>query len=352
MIDADGTVSDAALQHGPRPLPLFLEMLRSQTAGHPARAAKALAGLSAYQGATRKQQPALPVLHETGGAQLLGVEGTGAAPPIVFIPSLINPSSILDLSPETSLVRSLAADVRRTTLVDWGRAEPERRHMNLAAHVEELLLPLIARLETPPILVGYCLGGTLAFAAAALMPVAGVVTIAAPWRFAGYGHEARGTMRRYWALNAAVAAASGLLPMEALQAGFWALDPARTIAKFESFADSPRGSKAADAFVALEDWANAGEPLPYAAARDLFEDFVEHDAPGRNGWRVGGRTIDPHSLACPTLEIISTTDRIVPAATAAGLPRHVEMSAGHVGMIVGRSRDRLRAVLTGWIAAL
>ena len=352
MTDEYGTFSDAASQHGPRPLPLFLELLRHETAGHPERTAKALAGLRAYQNATRRIPPTLPVLYEVGSAAILGLEGTGTAPPIVFIPSLINPSSILDLSLETSLVRWGAGKSRRSMLVDWGRVNPKRRHMGLAEHIERLLLPLIAKLDTPPILIGYCLGGTLALAAATLMPVAGVVTIAAPWRFSGYGPNARKMMCRYWALHAATAARSGMLPMEALQAGFWSLDPARTITKFESLADYPDDSARADAFVALEDWANAGEPLPHAAARELFEDFVEHDAPGRKNWRVAGRIIDPFSLSCPTLEITSTSDRIVPAATAAGFNHRVEMSAGHVGMIVGRSRDRLRTVLADWIAAL
>ena len=42
-----------APQHGPRPLPLFLEMLRSETATDPDRMARALAGLRRYQHAPR-----------------------------------------------------------------------------------------------------------------------------------------------------------------------------------------------------------------------------------------------------------------------------------------------------------
>ena len=52
------------------------------------------------------------------------------------------------------------------------------------------------------------------------------------------------------------------------------LDPARTIAKYEAFGRMAPDSDAARAFVRLEDWANAGEPLPLACARDLFDRFI------------------------------------------------------------------------------
>ena len=75
-------------------------------------------------------------------------------------------------------------------LVDWG--EPDRTNADepLAHHVEELLLPLLATLQRPPILVGYCLGGTIAIGAAARLAAQGMgaralCTIAAPVAFFG-----------------------------------------------------------------------------------------------------------------------------------------------------------------------
>ena len=145
----------------------------------------------------------------------------------------------------------------------------------------------------------------------------------------------------------------GVVPMEVLQAGFWQLDPARTIAKYEAFAALEPGSAAADAFVRLEDWANAGAPLPYAAGRQLFEGFVGSDQPGAGGWSVGGTPVDPAGLACPSIAFASRTDRIVPAATTPALAARHDLSIGHVGMIVGgRARDRLWTPLAHWIETL
>lgn len=326
-------------------------MLRSETAASPERMARALAGLRAYQAAAREPRPdPKPAIHRAGRGALRDYGGTGR--PVVFVPSLINPPDILDHSPETSLLQWIAARGFHAWLVDWGSPGSEDRDLDLAAHVERLLVPLLRALDEPPVVVGYCLGGTLALGAAAITPIAGVATIAAPWHFTGYG-EGRPALAATWATVKPAAALLGLLPMEVLQAGFWQLDPARTIAKYETFADLAPDSDAARAFVRLEDWANTGAPLPYAAAASLFEDCIADDLPGKGGWVVAGTPVDPLALACPTVEFVSLTDRIVPAATAIGLADRRDLGAGHVGMIVGRSaRAQLWEPLANWIAAL
>ena len=330
---------------------MFLDVLRSETAAYPDRMARALAGLRAYQAAPREQRPdPMPAIHRAGRVSLRDYGGVGR--PVVFVPSLINPPDILDHSPDTSLMRWIAAQGVRAWLVDWGTPGSDDRDLDLAAHVERLLVPLLRALPEPPVLVGYCLGGTLALGAAANTRVAGVATIAAPWHFTGYG-EGRPALAANWAAVQPAAAMLGVLPMEVLQAGFWHLDPTRTIAKYETFADLAPDSDAARAFVRLEDWANSGAPLPYAAAASLFEDCIANDLPGRGEWSIAGTTVDPHALACPTVEFVSLSDRIVPAATAIGLADRRDLGAGHVGMIVGRSaRACLWEPLANWIAAL
>ncbi|MGA1799824.1 alpha/beta hydrolase [Sphingomonas sp. 4RDLI-65] len=330
---------------------MFLSVLRSETAAFPDRMARALAGLRAYQVAPRERRPdPKPAIHRAGRVSLRDYGGTGR--PVVFVPSLINPPDILDHAAETSLLRWIAGQGFHASLVDWGTPGTDDRDLDLAAHVERLLVPLLQVFDEPPVVVGYCLGGTLALGAAAIMPLAGVATIAAPWHFSGYG-EGRPALAATWATVQPAAAMLGLLPMEVLQAGFWQLDPARTIAKYEAFADLAPDSDAARAFVRLEDWANAGAPLPYAAAASLFEDCIANDLPGKGGWVIAGTPIDPLALACPTVEFVSLSDRIVPAATAIGLADRRDLGAGHVGMIVGRSaRTRLWEPLANWIAAL
>ncbi|HEX8064576.1 MAG TPA: alpha/beta hydrolase [Allosphingosinicella sp.] len=335
-----------APQHGPRPLPLFLAMLRRETEGAPGRLAGALAGLRRYQEAPRAA-PAEPPAKVAGMLGATVRDYGGAGPPVLFVPSLINPPSILDL-PERSLLRWLAAQGGvRPLLLDWGWDVGSRSGLSVAGHVEEVLLPLAAALGERPALVGYCLGGTMALAAARPAGAPAVAAIAAPWRFSAFPGEARESLARLWASASATSEALGCLPMEVLQSAFWSLDPARTVAKFEAYADMPEGSPEARAFVTLEDWANDGPPLPHAAAKELFEDLFGADVTGRGEWRLA----DPGALPCPFLDIVSTRDRIVPAASATGAGERIELAQGHVGMVVGgRAKAALWEPLAAWLS--
>lgn len=332
-------------------MPLFLALLRSETAASPERRAAALAGLRAYQQVARPAPPApIPAIAQAGRATLRDYGGNGL--PVVFVPSLINPPRVLDLASDNSLLRWLATQGLRPLLVDWGTPTPDDRAQDVTAHVEHLLLPLLSALDRPPVLAGYCLGGTMAIAAASAIETAGLVTIAAPWRFDGYG-DALEPISALWDEAHLTCERLGLVPMEVLQAGFWQLDPKRTVAKFERFARLDPESGEARAFVTLEDWANGGAPLPFASGRQLFDEFFVADLPGTGRWQIQGEPIDADTLATPCLSFVSTTDRIVPAASAARLGDVRELAMGHVGMIVGgRARAALWQPLADWLTAL
>ena len=288
----------------------------------------------------------MPVVAEAQGARLRDYGGSG--PPVLFIPSLINPPNVLDLG-ERSLLRWLATKGRRVLLLDWGWPDATRRSRTVAGHVEDIALPLIASVGEPVDLVGYCLGGTMAAAAAQLAPARSLVLIASPWHFSNFPDESLTKLSALWGGARGAVESLGLLPMEVLQSAFWALDPARTVGKFEAFADLPEAE--ARMFVALEDWANDGPPLSAAAARELFEDMFGKDLPGRGDWHAGGEAIRPERLAVPVLDIVSTRDRIVPGATSLGAGERLALAQGHVGMIVGsRAREALWQPLATWLS--
>lgn len=319
---------------GPRPLPLFLDLLRDAAAHDPALGRKALEGLRRYQSAPPPPpQRERPIVHQVGEASLRDCGGIG--PTLVLVPSLINPPTILDLDPDCSLANALATR-HRVLLLDWGPAAA-RKHLSLDGHIDERLIPLIEA-AGPAALVGYCLGGTLALAAAARSrAVEAVATLASPYHFEAYGHAARTELVRLWRTSEMAAAQLGFLPMEVLQVAFWQIDPARIVAKFARFATAEADSAEARRFVMLEDWANGGEPLPLPAARQLVEVLFE-----------GNGSLAPLP-SCPTLHVTAAGDRIVPAATAApGEP--LRSPSGHVGMIVGRdAKASLHAPLLSWL---
>jgi polyhydroxyalkanoate synthase len=329
-------------------------LLRSETAASPDRLDAALKGVKAYQQAARPPAPpAMPVVAEKGRARLIDYgNGMGKNGPVaVFVPSLINPPGILDLAMDNSLMRWLSAQGVHAYLVDWGAPAPGERDLTIAGHVEEILVPLLDALDDPFHLAGYCLGGTMAAGAAVLRPPLSLTMIATPWHFAGFPDEARQGLADMWASARPIAEELGALPMEVLQTAFWRLDPARTVGKFEMFGRIDPASAKARAFVALEDWANDGAPLTLGAGRELVEDLFQNDATGKGNWQIGGKTVDPAALPCPVLDIVSTTDRIVPEATAARAGTVLTLAQGHVGMVVGgKGRDALWQPLAEWLS--
>lgn len=325
-------------------------MLRSETATDPARQRAALAGLKAYQTAARPQpHPAGEVVAEAGRVKLrrYGREGR----PLIFIPSLINGPEVLDLTAENSMMQWLGTQGLQPHLVDWGTPQPDERDLSILGHVQTHLLPLIDAVGNDAALAGYCLGGTMAIAAATIRPPSALILVAAPWDYGGFPSQTREGVQQLWNVAAPTADSLGLVPAEVLQQLFWGLDPSRTIRKFEEFADKDPASQAGLNYIAVEDWANGGPPLTFAAGRELMEDLLVGNMTGEGRWRIDGRTIDPAALAIPILNILSTTDRITPAETGWNGGERIALAQGHVGMIVGsRARESLWKILADWLS--
>lgn len=327
-------------------------MLRNETAGAPERLRLALAGLKSYQSAARPPRPpAPPVAARIGRVSLRSYGAQGR--PILFVPSLINGSEILDLTSENSMLRGLAARGANPVLLDWGAPGADDRDLSVGGHVEKYILPALDALGKDAALAGYCLGGTMSIAAAMLRPPPALILIAAPWNFGGFPSQTRNDLLELWRAAEPVAEALGLLPAEVLQQIFWKIDPARTIAKFEHFASKEAASPEGQNYVAVEDWANDGPPLTLAAGRELMEELMAANASGEGRWQVGNRVMDPSKLGMPLLNIVSTVDRITPAASAWPGGQRVELAEGHVGMVVGRKAPgSLWTRVASWLSQL
>lgn len=348
-----GPIRRPIRQRGPHPLPVFLAAVSAACAGDPALLARVLVGLRRYQAAPpAPRRRDYPVVARIGNVTLRDYSGGSPASgrPVVIIPSLINTTNVLDLAPGNSLTAGLAAAGLRPLVVDWGVTEAH----GLGGAVADRLVPLIANFvaaERAPVPVaGYCLGGTLALAAVALLgpQVSRLALLATPWHFSGYDDAAQRGLADWWSGAGPLAEQLGAVPMDLLQPAFWALDPAGVAAKYADFAVSVADD---DAFVRLEDWANSGVPLSIAATRELAETLFAANASGRSAWQVGGQRIDAAALGLPILDIIAGRDRIVPPAAALttnGPGTPLVLDAGHVGMVVGR---RAPAMLWAPLAA-
>ena len=303
----------------------------------------------------RRDLPDPPAVWREGTARLLDYGGSG--PAILFVPSLVNRWTVLDLMPGHSLARYLAAEGLHPFLLDWGEAEAT---FTLTDHIAGRLIRAIEAVRTPVILAGYCMGGTFATAAAALRPdlIKGLALLAAPWDFHAGGVERLHKQAAARTMLETALAQSPTVPVDLLQALFALDDPSGVAEKFRRFARLDPDSPEARLFVALEDWLNDGVPLSGTTALECLREWYGENAPMRGTWRVAGLAIDPARITAPAFAAIPKRDRIVPPESALALASRLpnvtvrEPDSGHVGMTAGgTARTMLWEPLRDWSLA-
>jgi len=317
-----------------------------------------LAGIRAYRAAdTPPPADPIPCLWQEGSSQVRDYGGAG--PVALFVPSLINRANILDLTPERSMLRHLAGQGMRPLLLDWGAPGEAELGFTLTDYTLRLEAALRA-LPGPLVLVGYCMGGLIALAAAQRQPsdVAALALLATPWEFAAAGSAGQTTARLLACLEP-ILAIDGVLPVDAIQLLFAVNEPFGVAAKYRAFATLDPACPRARLYVAIEDWLNDGVPLAAAVARECLGGWYGENTPMRGLWRVAGAPVRPQGWQGPAFLAIPHRDRIVPPASAQALAAlmpqaHVHAAAaGHVGMVAGTGAEAaLWAPLAEWIAGL
>ena len=304
-----------------------------------------LAGIVAYcRHPYRASPPAAREVWRQGTTRLLDYGGDGE--PVLVVPSLVNRARVLDLLPEKSVMRHLAASGQAAFLVDWDFPGPEETGFTLtdyvAVRLEAAFDAVVARTGRRPALIGYCMGGLLALALAQrrAAEVRGLVLLATPWNFhAGREAEARLLAALAEPFGAAVAI-MGALPVDLLQALFMALDPTLGPRKYIAFGGLDPASARAREFVALEDWANDGVPLAGPVARECLFGWYGANDPFEGRWRIDGTPVRPETITVPTLAVVPLRDRIVPPESALPLVERIpncqliSARGGHVGMLL------------------
>lgn len=307
-----------------------------------------------------------PAIWKQGASRLLDHgAGLGPAPAVLLVPSLVNRHYILDLAPGQSLASYLAGRGLHPLLLDWGAPAELELGFDLDAYIvrlASLLRHLAAERGGPIHLLGYCMGGNLALAAALAAPeaVASLALLATPWDFhAGGAHQAALVKALAPQLVPPPENPGGRLSplaVDTLQGFFWALDPQSALRKFDSFGRMEPGSDAARRFVAMEDWLNDGIELAGAVARQCLLGWYGDNGPARLRWKVAGQVVDPARWPGPSLVVLPERDKLVPKAGAEALwhalpnaARH-DAPSGHIGMMVGpRAEAGLWAPLADWL---
>jgi polyhydroxyalkanoate synthase subunit PhaC len=324
-----------------------------------------IAGIAAYRRHPwQRMLPDPPAIWSEGSARLLDY-GTIGGRTVLFVPSLINRAYVLDLAEGHSMLRWLAAQGVRPVLLDWGWPEDHEKRFTLtdyvAGRMERAMAAAAKAAGEPPVLAGYCMGGTLAVAAAQRRPdlISGLALLAAPWDFHAPTPDRAVQTAKTLPMLEPVLSFGQSLPVDILQSLFALVDPWSVAEKYRGFANLPQNGERARLFVALEDWLNDGVPLAAEVARTCLGDWYGNNAPSKGTWRIAGLPVDPAAISRPTFVAVPGRDRIVPPESARalgdlipGATLHLP-AAGHVGMAAGaRAETALWRPLRDWLKTL
>ncbi len=326
------------------------------------RTRRFISGIQAYQDhPDRRDVPEAPVIWQQGTTRLRDYNPSALhAPVILVIPSLINRFDILDLDLAPSFLRSLAAHGFRPLVVDWDTPGTDETNFGLTEYMTQRLIPVLEFIERSKAgvhLLGYCMGGLLALALAALKPqsIKTLTLMATPWDF----HKPENAANSFstWAEKMEpILQQMGQLPVDIIQSLFASLQPLQVLEKFSRFADMNPISMETRKFVLVEDWLNDGVPLTCNVARECIGGWYSNNVTAKGEWKIADQIIDPSQLAMPCYVIVPGKDKIVPPESALPLVKLLphaslhEPMCGHIGLLAGRNAaQQIWAPLIHWL---
>jgi len=286
-------------------------------------------------------------------------------PPVLIVHSLVSKSYVLDLLPNTSLVRYLVGEGFDVFLLDWMPPEPADAENTLETYadgyipsaIDALLDDAGAREVT---LAGYCFGGILTLLTAAghpELPIRNMMVMATPCDY-----REMGFMSNMFADGRLdpddVVDETGLVPARALDEGFQALKPTDAVAQQVNFLEGLWNDEFVEGFLAINQWARDQVPFPGAAFRQTVNLLIRQNALLDGVIPLGRRTARLKDIRCPFLNAFAEQDGITPAASSEPLTQLVgsddatelRLHSGHIGFVAGRQAAKVaRPQIADWI---
>lgn len=288
------------------------------------------------------------VVYTRGSMRLLRFEPKVRrhATPILFVYSLINRYYILDFLPGRSLIEFMRDQGFDVYAIDWGTPGPLEEQLtwdDVTGGLIHSAVQWALRISGAKSLsmYGYCMGGTLALAYAALYPqlLRNFVAQATPVDFHEGGIFTTWTAREYFNVDAMVDA-HGNVPIDLMEAGFSMMAPIQRLTKWLEVFRRIDDPEFVTTFLAMEHWASDNVPFPGELYRQYIKDCYQENNFCNGRMIVGGRTVDLSQITCSLLTLIAENDTIAPPLSSTILEDRVgstdkttmRFPVGHIGL--------------------
>ncbi|NND85938.1 MAG: alpha/beta fold hydrolase [Nitrosopumilus sp.] len=273
--------------------------------------------------------------------------------PILVVGSLINRHYILDLLPETSVIKyfqQLGFDVYAT---DWRIPTVKDENLSLASYAHEYLENAVDRVEEITgsrnvTLFGYCWGGILSLIYSALHPenVKNLILHATP---ADFGRPP--TVLESWIRNFDVkefVKTFGNVPSSFLNIAFWLRNPLEATLKYQFYFSQPRNTNEIMQFLAVESWLYDSVPIIGKAFEQIIDDIYKKNLLIQNKMMLGEDLVDLKKITMPVLNIVGTNDDLVSSESSRTITEIVssedkktlEFPTGHVGLCISKTAHK------------
>ena len=273
--------------------------------------------------------------------------------PILIVGSLINRHYILDLLPETSIIRyfqQLGFDVYAT---DWKMPVLDDENMSLRSYAHDYLENAVDKVEEITgsrnvILFGYCWGGILSLIYSSLHPenVKNLILHATP---ADFGKSP--TVLESWIKNLDIekfVQTFGNIPPFFLNIVFLMRNPLEALLKYQFYFSQPRNIKEIIQFLAVESWLYDSVPIIGKAFEQIIYDIYKRNLLIQNKMMLGNELVDLKKITMPVLNIVGTNDDLVSAESSRTITevissddkKTLEFPTGHVGLCISKTAHK------------
>ncbi len=285
--------------------------------------------------------------------------------PLLICFALVNRPYILDLQPDSSLVRRLLEAGFNVYMLEWGDPDDGDRLRELNDYLEQGLGGCVRHiLKAQGVealdLMGVCQGGFFSLCYTALHPgqIANLITLTT-----AVDYQTPDDLLSKWVrgVDTALLARTGNVPGELLNALFLSLMPFRLMQqKYVRLLTGGADQRAVEQFVRMERWIFDSPPQAAVAVTQFVRWLYQENRLVHGTLELGGRAVDLKSVRQPLLNLYAKADHLVPPAACAVLGRHVGSSdytacaidTGHIGMYVSRkAREEIPERIISWLRA-
>lgn len=284
--------------------------------------------------------------------------------PLLIVYSLINRHYILDLLPQTSVVKNLQSQGFDIYATDWETPASYDENLTLEKYAEEYVENSIEKIKEitgaeKVSILGYCWGGIFAliYSATNQSSIENLILHATP-----VDVEKEETVIENWAahLNADnLVDTFGNIPGWLLNLAFILRNPIENMLKYPRYFSEPRTMNEIIQFFTIETWLYDSRPIVGEVYREIVDQVYRKNLLIKNKMKVGTDLINLKNITIPVLNIVGTTDDLVPPSASKSIldaigsidKKLIEFPTGHVGLCISPiAHEKLWPEVGLWLA--